>query len=200
MEKLTFILRRLTPFFILLALGAVTGRIILSGSQTGAYVLGYFTLQSNIMVILWLAGDFLSQGRWSVKNPGIHDALTLYILMTGLVYNFFLAGLWNPQGWDLVTETINHTVTPAFFLLRWVFTEEQNSPPSWAPWASLSYPLAYGLFGAAEGTLTGKFRYFFLDYLSRPLSDFLVLIGAVTLGFILFAWGLRGLRRLQVTL
>jgi hypothetical protein len=193
------LLRILTPLFFVIALAAVLSRIILSIPQSGLYVLGYFTLQSNLMVIIWLAGDWLSKGGWSEKRPWLHDALLVYIGITGLVYNLLLAGLWNPQGWDLVIETINHTVTPLFFFLRWLFTRESQRPAQQKTWACLIYPAAYSVFGMVEGSLTGKFRYFFLDFEQRSLGDFLIVFGGVTVAFVGIAWGLRGIRYMQKT-
>ena len=50
--------------------------------------------------------------RWAFDRPSVRTAILTYIIIVALIYHYLLAKLWNPQGWQLVADTIEHVVTP----------------------------------------------------------------------------------------
>ncbi len=159
----------------------------------------YFTIQSNIFVVLFLAmeiyNDFLPGRSFPIRSS-VHGAVTLYILITGLVYNLLLAQTWDPQGMVLVINTITHTVVPSLFLLDWILTQEKKSYKFKYVFYWLIYPLLYLGFGSFEGSMTGQFRYFFLDYQHQSPGSYFANLFIVLGAFITVGVLLIGLNRL----
>ena len=84
---------------------------------------GFFTILTNILVALaltlpWLAPQSRA-GRF-FDRPSVRTAILSYIIIVAVIYHYLLAKLWNPQGWQLVADTIEHVVTPALYVIDWV--------------------------------------------------------------------------------
>jgi hypothetical protein len=121
----------------------------------------YFTIQSNVIAVVVLAGGALADPggpRWAY----LRGAATLYIVITGLVYNTLLinvsVGVASPWVNDVV-----HRIVPALMLLDWIL---------FSPWARthvaaalgwLAYPLAYVAYTLLRGPHVDWYPYPFLD-------------------------------------
>ena len=70
------------------------------------------------MTLPWLAPD-TGTGRF-LDRPSVRTAILSYIIIVAVIYHYLLAKLWNPQGWQLLTDTIEHVVTPALYVIDWV--------------------------------------------------------------------------------
>lgn len=146
--------------------------------------MSYFTIQSNILAIAVLA-LLLSEpvkprtatvtntlritalGDW-IRCNGIafaHGAVTTYMVITGLIYEFFLTS--TPL--DLLADwknTVLHVVTPIAILMLWIGRRVLHPEPvlpfalgfSW-----LAYPLIYVVYTLLRGQLTGWYPYYFFD-------------------------------------
>src|SRR6187200_1657449 len=83
----------------------------------------YFTIDTNILVALCFTfivlGSKSRLGKFFTKSSTI-TALTVYIIIVGIVYNTILRLTWNPQGLQLVVDEILHSVIPVLFILFWV--------------------------------------------------------------------------------
>ena len=83
----------------------------------------FFTILTNILVALaltlpWLAPD-TRLGAFFTR-PSVRTAILTYIIIVAVIYHYLLAKLWNPQGWQLLVDTIEHVVTPALYAIDWV--------------------------------------------------------------------------------
>ena len=83
----------------------------------------FFTILTNILVALaltlpWLAPD-TRLGRFFTR-PSVRTAILTYIIIVAVIYHYLLAKLWNPQGWQLLADTIEHVVTPSLYVIDWV--------------------------------------------------------------------------------
>lgn len=121
----------------------------------------YFTIQSNVIAVVVLMGGAVidPQGpRWAY----VRGAATLYITITGLVYNTLLLHLavGVPTPW--VNDVVHRTV-PALMLLDWIV---------FSPWAQthivaalgwLAYPVAYVAYTLLRGPDVDWYPYPFLD-------------------------------------
>lgn len=162
----------------------------------------YFTIQSNLMVCIFLLID-IAAGRRShtaanekkkmelANSPiwhAVHGAILLYISMTGLIYNILLASDMNAFGFNAVILFINHTVTPILFFLFWLIRQRHYvySAKLIAPW--LIYPIIYFIFSSIRGAATGEFRYPFLDFTTQNASRYAAGLAMVTAFFVLAAW------------
>ena len=70
------------------------------------------------MTLPWLAPNTGSGA--SSTRPSVRTAILAYIIIVAVIYHYLLAKLWNPQGWQLVADTIEHVVTPALYVIDWV--------------------------------------------------------------------------------
>jgi len=144
-------------------------------------LLGYFTIQSNILVIaivaLTLAGINVT-ARWKIAGGAA-------IIVTGLIFQLFLRQNWAPQGLSALISNINHGSTTVLYLL-WLYFDPQKTELSWNEiWVALPYPAAYCLFGIFESfTRTRPIRYFFLDIQKRGWSSFSLWFAALVVLFL----------------
>lgn len=139
--------------------------IIHSGSLTSALnLLNYYTIQSNIIVIIILSLSVFGKGRNQVHVW--LGAATIWILMTGLIYHFFLFGLHAPQGINLMASILLHYVVPIGMCIYYLFiAKKPEKRISWplriASWGI--YPLIYASVSLLRGQLTGFYPYWFLN-------------------------------------
>ncbi|MFC9128771.1 Pr6Pr family membrane protein [Streptomyces sp. NPDC057099] len=141
--------------------------------------LGYFAIQSNILLALVMA---LSARRaWTAGRPlpgAVLGATTLYVVVAALAYHLLLANeaspfsltgeAAHPAGWQALTQYTLHTVTPIAAVLDWLLL----TPPGRLHLRQAStwmlYPLAYLAFSLLRGELllpgsSGRYLYPFMD-------------------------------------
>ena len=180
------------------ALIGTSSRIVLSAMDgRPVSVLGYFTVQSNLMVTVFLAlallvGSVHTQMHKRMKKSALlleraHGAVLVYILVTAVVYNLLLAADMVDSGYSAFILVVNHSITPGLFLLDWLMSRRSYPQQPWDIAAWLIYPIGYALWASIEGAANGTFRYFFLDFVNVPFPRYLATIAAVVVGFIVLA-------------
>ena len=123
----------------------------------------YFTIQSNLLVVLSCSRVALSgrpAGRvWQVLRI---DAV-VGILVTGVVYAVLLAPTLTHSGWDAVANTAVHQVTPVLAVVGFLLFRPSARPDlrvlRWVP----IWPAAYVLLTLGHGNVTGWYPYPFVD-------------------------------------
>lgn len=159
----------------------------------------YFTVLTNLLAATAMAFSALAPatppGRF-FSSAGVRTAITVYILIVGLVYHFVLSPQFNPQGWSLLADTLLHYVAPAWFVVDWFAATDKRGLhfgmlPAW-----LAVPLAYGAYVLLRGAMTGEYPYFFLE--ADELGYFIVgrnLLGLLAI-FALFGASFIALARI----
>lgn len=161
--------------------------------------LTYFTILSNLMG----AAAFLfpaiapqtAPARFFLKPP-VRTAVTLYLVVVGVVYHAILASLWDPKGWQLAVDIALHTVTPLAILIDWLFlTPKRDLSMAYVPRALL-FPLGFALWAMALGAANGFYPYPFLDVTAlgypRVLINLAILVALfAVLGALIAALGRR---------
>ena len=126
----------------------------------------FFTIITNVLVALaltlpWLAPE--SRAGQFFDRPSVRTAILAYIIIVAVIYHYLLAKLWNPQGWQLIADTIEHVVTPALYVIDWVLFV----PKGTVKWKSavvwLGYPLVYAAYSLIHGAVTGFYPYPFIN-------------------------------------
>ncbi|MCT4578067.1 Pr6Pr family membrane protein [Donghicola sp.] len=154
-------------------------------------MLRYYTILTNLVV----AAVFIMRPQFTAHWAG---AITLQILLVGIVYHALLSSTHVPEG--LLGEVANHglhTVAPALVFLWWlIYAPKQGlgwpNPLWWVIW-----PLIYAAYGIWRGTLDGKYPYYFLNLPELGPIGLLREMSIVAAGFLIFGFVLLGIARVQ---
>ncbi|WP_410572685.1 Pr6Pr family membrane protein [Amycolatopsis sp. cmx-4-61] len=155
-------------WFAVTALVALTGlvtQVVATASDPDgrvANLLCFFTIESNLLVTLNSALVALGAARGRLFTVLWLDALA-GIVVTGIVYQVALAGLYELHGLSLFSDTMLHKVTPILFVLGWLLVGPRGALTWRTVWWSLLYPLAWLAFTLPRGALTGFYPYPFVD-------------------------------------
>lgn len=126
----------------------------------------FFTLLSNVLVALamtlpWLAPE-TRLGRFFLA-PGVRTAILLYIVIVAAIYHVLLRKLYDPQGWDLVADTIEHIVAPTLYVIDWFLFVPKGTLKFRSAFVWLAFPIGYAAYTLIHGALTGFYPYPFID-------------------------------------
>ncbi|WP_291373319.1 Pr6Pr family membrane protein [Cyclobacterium sp.] len=96
-------------------------------------------------------------------QPGKLTAITVYILVVGLVYQLVLRGIWKPEGLQWLADEVLHSINPVLVLAFWVYFENKvalhwRMLPYW-----LIYPALYLISILILGEITGFYPYPFVN-------------------------------------
>lgn len=166
------------------------GRTALDGLVT---VFSYFTLQANvILAVVATACALRGEADTFLTRPSTQAAVTVYIVIVGVIYAVLLAGLRQLSGLAVPVDIALHRVVPVLFAVYWlVFVPKGHL--SWrSPLAWLIFPALYVVYSLIYGGLTGRYLYPFsnvpvLGY-PRALGNAAVILAAFYgLGLLLVA-------------
>jgi hypothetical protein len=124
-------------------------------------VLRFFTIIANLslaLVFSLIAADTARKAAWQ-QVP----ALTLAILLVGIVYAVLLDGLERLTGTAIVANFLLHRVTPILVPLWWLFFMPKGKLKRGAPLRWAIFPLAYLPYGIWRGMMDGRYPYPFLN-------------------------------------
>ncbi|MDP4142861.1 MAG: Pr6Pr family membrane protein [Bacillota bacterium] len=150
-----------------------------------------FTTQSNAMVSILFIMLFLYRDKEkpAFLQAHVKGAVTLYITVTGIIFNLFLRNLIHPQGVDVYSNLILHYIMPAAAIADWIFGYNKGDFRWKYALYWLSYPVTYLIFTLIRGRFTTFYPYPFINaanlgYLgvirnSILLSIFFILLGMI---------------------
>ena len=154
--------------------------------------LAFFTQLTNITVDLWLIVlgialliNIKKQYRFLTKAH-VQGALTLYILVVGLVYcailfpvtrDVYSGRLW----WGNVINIWHHVVVPIVMVVMWWRMPHKGHVSKTTLLYWMIYPMAYLVFSEIRGLITGWFPYPFLDWNTEMLGGWLFPLGLASL-------------------
>jgi hypothetical protein len=147
----------------------------------------YFSVQSNVLVLIWLLVAVLYWDRrreHPVLRPVVKGAFTVYITVTFVIFATLLQSLVTPQGIDFYMNAITHFVTPIAFIVDWILYERKRTYQWRYALLWLIYPLAYLIFAQSYGSLTGDYLYPFLNLPELELNGLLTWLVVLCMVFI----------------
>lgn len=160
---------------------------------------GYFTLLTNILCAAILLAHLLNGDgglQRFLRRPGVITTAATSIIVVGVVYHLLLASTWNPQGIDLIVDTMLHTVLPIGFVLAWTRLVPRGAvtlkdTPMWS-----AYIVGYACYIILRGELINEYPYPFIDV--ATLGYGVALRNAALLGvaFVALSAAMVGLNRL----
>jgi len=185
-KKIAFVIAFIALFGVISTILATGLDNPLTPWASALSTLKYFTIQSNIIVILYFALFSFGKLRDNTMFIKLIGAVVVYITITFLVFAVMLQGTWNPVGLALLGSVLNHYVVPlmviSFFITyRKKYQFVKKDILQW-----LVYPLVYLLFLIIHGIISNDYIYPFFEIDDYGLLYFLVaFIGIMTLFFIL---------------
>lgn len=126
----------------------------------------YFTILTNLLVALYFTASlFFSNTRTGIfsRKYARVTALTVYILVVGLIYNLLLRQIWTFTGWGLISNELLHTITPLYFLGYWFFVVKKSTLNYKTAFYWTIYPLAYMAYSLLRGSVVDSYPYPFID-------------------------------------
>lgn len=161
--------------------------------------LAFFTILTNLIVAVTAAVSAIAPGSAPgqlVATPQARAAVLVYISVVFGVYHVLLAGLWDPQGWQLVADQLLHTATPLLVAIGWAAFDAKKGLRFAAIPAILIYPIGYTVYAMVRGAMDGFYPYFFIDVPTYGYARVLMYIGALTGGFVAVSGVVIGLGQL----
>lgn len=150
---------------------------------------GYFTILTNLLISCVLARAALRPDVRSERIATLEAMGASGIVFVGIVYHLLLASRWNPQGWQLVSDILLHSVTPIVFALFWL-----ARPHGLLKWRDAFFcalwPLGYAIYALLRGALDGWYAYYFMDPTKMSVAALAASIAGLSLAFLLGALAL----------
>jgi hypothetical protein len=126
----------------------------------------YFTNQSNTFaaIMLLVSAYFVAKGVKSSKLVMLRGGASLYLILTGVVFTFILAGD-DPTQWTEVPidNTILHNIMPIALALDWLLDPPAKSVAYKRALLWLIYPLLYAATSLVRGSMSGFYPYPFFN-------------------------------------
>ncbi|CAM1342187.1 Pr6Pr family membrane protein [Tenacibaculum aestuarii] len=138
----------------------------------------FFTILTNTLVALFFTNKITRKMNVLNKN-GALTAITTFILIVGLVYQFVLRATWNPTGLQFVVDELLHTIIPIYMFIYWLLYAKSNNfkLKYILPW--LTYPIFYIIYVMIRGNLSGFYPYPFLNVTKIGLQQSIINISVI---------------------
>ena len=125
-----------------------------------------FTILTNLLVTIYCTKQLVlmrQRKKIDQNKPATLTALTVFILIVGIVYHIMLKPIWKPEGLTMLLSEIHHTLIPIGVLLLWIITENKESVEIKKLFKWLIYPIAYISFVLIRGHFSNYYPYPFLN-------------------------------------
>jgi len=150
----------------------------------------YFTILTNLLVALYFGSIVFVPAAGITRffrQFSISTAITVYILVVGIIYNVSLRSIWTFTGWAKLSNELLHTVTPLYFMLYWLILTEKEKLRFHSIKYWILYPLAYLIYTLIRGTIVHAYPYPFIDVNSFGYTQVLLnCLAVAAVFFILF--------------
>lgn len=179
-------------FIALMGWASLGGRLYLkiiesdcSSLESALQFLSYFTIITTLLVSIycsWQLFHIVKVSHSKLEKPEALTALTVFSLVVGIVYHMVQKPLWNPEGIDLVIDTVHHTIIPIATLALWLFTRHEEPIRIKRLLIWLIYPILYGSFVLIRGSFSNFYPYSFMNVETLGVTRvFINLVGVILL-------------------
>jgi hypothetical protein len=158
----------------------------------------FFTILTNIMVASTYTAIALGGKSFLTRTKSI-TAVTLYIVMVGIIYNTVLRNLVELQGVPLIVDRLLHSIIPVSLLIFWMFIVPREGLQWSYAISFLWYPVCYILYVIILGELTGFYPYPFanvekLGYPRAIINGMSICVGFLIAALLFIAIGRKSRR------
>ena len=160
--------------------------------------LTYFTILSNLVVatvltvLVVLPTYFARTDRIGAMWRALRLDSVLMITITGVVYNLLLAE-GAKTGWDFVSNSFQHILTPIVTVLVWLLAGPRGLINIRVIGLSMILPLVWAAVALIRGMAVGSYPYPFLDVATKGMASVLAFIGVIIVVALILAFALMGL-------
>ncbi len=147
----------------------------------------FFTILTNLLVAICVSNLWLRPGSGPGRffsRPSVLTAITVYIVIVGVVYNAVLRFLWNPRGLQYITDELLHSVVPALFLFCWIFFVPKSGLQYKDAFTWLIYPAVYLVWTFIHGKWTDYYPYPFVNVAELGYQRVLVNCAGLCIAFL----------------
>ena len=185
--------------FSLLGFSAVVTEIAVimeRGSFIPANFFSFFTIQANIIAVIFLLFYGAYMGKQQKKRANlsaqyIRGAVTLYMLMTGVIFSLLLSGLKDVNltavPWDNI---VLHYIMPAVLVIDWLIDPPKVKLAFKKSLIWLSYPLVYVVYTLVRGHFAQWYPYPFLNASLHSYGYIFVIAAILFIAVIALTWAL----------
>lgn len=197
-------------FRLVLVIGCGWGLALLLGLFEGRFELNqmiFYTIQSNLLVFFAYLYLLIKSGINSLSKkqsrsvdfaPNIMGALTLIIVITGLIYNFVLVPtISDTSGYAVnsFSDILVHTFTPIMVFVDWILFANTSDTKNIKPWTWAILPLLYWVFTIIRAQIGGPiagfgsyYPYFFIDADQLGWGRVIINVLVLLVAFVLFGY------------
>lgn len=151
----------------------------------------FFTILTNILVALYFTSRISISKNTSLSrltNSGNLTALTAFILVVGLVYQFILRGTWQPTGLQRIIDELLHSAIPLFVFLYWLKFANKTDLIFKNIKIWLWYPIGYFLYVIIRGHFSNFYPYPFVNVIEIGYSQVFINAVIISLFFLFIMW------------
>ena len=164
--------------------------LVLIRSQGGTFgdglwrFFGFFTILSNLFAASVMTHAVLRPSeRSGLGSARVELAMTSAMLMVGIVYSLLLRDTWNPQGAQMIADTMMHDIAPLTCIAFWLLRPHGSLRWSDAALCQI-WPLFYCGYALMRGAFDGWYAYPFLDPNTLSTAEMVRNIAGLTAGFV----------------
>ena len=193
-RKLVFSYRLILGLFvwsilILMFVRNARGQIdALSGFLAGIKSYRYYTMQTNLLVAIWLTLAVVfnfNSDRLKKVEGALKGGITIYIIITFLGYAIMLSsGYTYTTPYCIITNLAIHYIVPIAFVLDWIFIVKKVK----YKWVNLAfwiiYPILYIIWSVINGKFFGSYLYYFFDFEVIGLGYYFLVLGILVVVFL----------------
>ncbi|MEN4762762.1 MULTISPECIES: Pr6Pr family membrane protein [unclassified Chryseobacterium] len=166
---------------------------VLNFNEMTIQFFSYFTILTNLMVAIYFTNQALKKSDSEIKS-GLLTAITIYILIVGMVYQVALRSTWNPTGLQRIVDELLHSIIPVLVIIYWHLYENKKNLQykQMALWAI--YPLFYLFYILIRGSFSKFYPYPFVNVTELGLNKvfinaFFILLFFLALSFLFIRIG-----------
>lgn len=161
---------------------------VLSGFLAGIRSYRYYTMQTNLLVAIWLTLAVIfhfNSNRLKKVEGALKGGITIYITITFLGYAIMLSSLYNPTTpYGIFTNLVIHYLVPIAFLIDWIFTLKKVKYKFLYLAFWIIYPILYIIWSVINGKFLGSYLYPFLDIDALGLGYYFLALGVLVVVFL----------------
>ena len=173
---------------------------VASVPETIVCFFSFFTILTNILVAICFTVIWIKpKNKWELffLNNKTQTAITLYILIVGIVYNLILRLLWAPTGFQKVADELLHLLIPLLAFVYWFFVTNKINLMYNDIFLGLIYPFVYLVYILIRGHFYNFYPYPFVNVIQLGYKTVFINCFFMVLAFLIVGILLIGISKMK---